>query len=94
VLKVVLAAVGPAFVGAEPGRDDPELLSFINFLNESHGMFGIVHDAAGFSVELELGDAPLGTRHKAGKRGVARRSRGPFRRRAGRRATPRRPGFS
>jgi hypothetical protein len=59
-LKVVLAAVGPAFVGAEPGRDDPELLSFINFLNESHGMFGIVHDAAGFSVELELGAAPAG----------------------------------
>ncbi|QLA20662.1 hypothetical protein [Desulfolutivibrio sulfoxidireducens] len=59
-VRVVMRASGAAFVGADPGRDDPGLLSFINFLNENHGMFGIVHDAEGFSVEVELCDSPAG----------------------------------
>lgn len=56
--KVLLRAEGAAFVGADPCRDDPQLLTFINYLNENHGLFGIVHDAGGFSVEVELGNAP------------------------------------
>ncbi len=56
--RVLLRAEGAAFVGADPCRDDPQLLAFINYLNESHGLFGIVHDAGGFSVEVELGNAP------------------------------------
>ncbi|MFZ5812322.1 MAG: hypothetical protein ACOY4F_09790 [Thermodesulfobacteriota bacterium] len=57
-IRVLLRAEGAAFVGADPCRDDPQLLTFINYLNENHGLFGIVHDAGGFSVEVELGNAP------------------------------------
>jgi hypothetical protein len=57
-VRVVVRARGAAFLGADPSRDDPELLAFINFLNENHGVFGIVRDSEGFSLEVELGDAP------------------------------------
>jgi len=55
---VVMRARGAAFVGSEPSRDDPGLLAFINYLNENHGVFGIVRDSEGFCVEVELRDMP------------------------------------
>lgn len=58
-VRVNVRARGPAFVESDPSRDDPELLAFINFLNENHGVFGIVRDSGGFSLEVELGDLPL-----------------------------------
>gem|GEM_PF-1671204 len=57
-VRVVMWARGAAFVGADPSRADPELLAFINYLNENHGVFGIVRDSEGFCAEVELGDMP------------------------------------
>ncbi|MDQ7831225.1 MAG: hypothetical protein RDU30_05810 [Desulfovibrionaceae bacterium] len=58
-MLLVMRARGPAFVEADPSREDPELLAFINYLNENHGVFGIVRDSEGFCVEVELGDMPI-----------------------------------
>jgi len=53
--RVFMQARGAAFLGTDPSRDDPELLAFINFLNENHGVFGIVRDSEGFCLEVEMG---------------------------------------
>jgi hypothetical protein len=56
--RVFVEARGGAFLGTDPSRDDPELLAFINFLNENHGVFGIVRDSEGFCLEVEMGGMP------------------------------------